>query len=235
MLIGGISALLLQTLHPLAMAGVAEHSNYQRTRWGGCVARPSSSGPPPSAPRGGRSGHRPGAAGPPPGQGCGPRRPPLLGRRSRAGHLHPRGRGVQLPRPPARFGPHSALARAVRPVLRRGGAGGHRSRGRLGAPLGRTRWSSYFRRMRPEALRRAPGRARPGTGCAAAWPTDPSERAVYTLLLAAAISVLPRWARQRTRPVGAGLARLPVRHGGRHPAHDPRPPAAVRWVMPPPM
>jgi uncharacterized protein (DUF2236 family) len=29
MLIGGISALLLQTLHPLAMAGVAEHSNYQ--------------------------------------------------------------------------------------------------------------------------------------------------------------------------------------------------------------
>jgi uncharacterized protein (DUF2236 family) len=29
MLIGGMSALLLQTLHPLAMAGVAEHSNYQ--------------------------------------------------------------------------------------------------------------------------------------------------------------------------------------------------------------
>jgi uncharacterized protein (DUF2236 family) len=29
MLIGGIAALLLQTLHPLAMAGVAEHSNYQ--------------------------------------------------------------------------------------------------------------------------------------------------------------------------------------------------------------
>jgi uncharacterized protein (DUF2236 family) len=29
MLIGGIGALLLQTLHPLAMAGVAEHSSYQ--------------------------------------------------------------------------------------------------------------------------------------------------------------------------------------------------------------
>jgi uncharacterized protein (DUF2236 family) len=29
MLVGGIGALLLQTLHPLAMAGVAEHSNYQ--------------------------------------------------------------------------------------------------------------------------------------------------------------------------------------------------------------
>ena len=29
MLVGGVSALLLQTLHPLAMAGVAEHSSYQ--------------------------------------------------------------------------------------------------------------------------------------------------------------------------------------------------------------
>lgn len=29
MLIGGLGALLLQTLHPLAMAGVAEHSNYR--------------------------------------------------------------------------------------------------------------------------------------------------------------------------------------------------------------
>ena len=29
MLIGGLSALLLQTLHPLAMAGIAEHSNYR--------------------------------------------------------------------------------------------------------------------------------------------------------------------------------------------------------------
>jgi uncharacterized protein (DUF2236 family) len=29
MLIGGVTALLLQTLHPLAMAGVAEHSGYQ--------------------------------------------------------------------------------------------------------------------------------------------------------------------------------------------------------------
>jgi uncharacterized protein (DUF2236 family) len=29
MLVGGVSALLLQSLHPLAMAGVAEHSNYR--------------------------------------------------------------------------------------------------------------------------------------------------------------------------------------------------------------
>jgi uncharacterized protein (DUF2236 family) len=34
MLIGGLRALLLQTLHPLAMAGVADHSAYRDDPWG---------------------------------------------------------------------------------------------------------------------------------------------------------------------------------------------------------
>lgn len=34
MLIGGLRALMLQTLHPLAMAGVAEHSDYRQDPWG---------------------------------------------------------------------------------------------------------------------------------------------------------------------------------------------------------
>ncbi len=34
MLIGGLRALLLQTLHPLAMAGVAQHSDYKNDPWG---------------------------------------------------------------------------------------------------------------------------------------------------------------------------------------------------------
>ncbi len=34
MLIGGLRALLLQTLHPLAMAGVADHSDYTDDPWG---------------------------------------------------------------------------------------------------------------------------------------------------------------------------------------------------------
>ena len=34
MLVGGLRALLLQTLHPLAMAGVADHSDYRRDPWG---------------------------------------------------------------------------------------------------------------------------------------------------------------------------------------------------------
>lgn len=34
MFVGGLRALLLQTLHPLAMAGVAEHSDYRQDPWG---------------------------------------------------------------------------------------------------------------------------------------------------------------------------------------------------------
>ena len=34
MFIGGLRALLLQSLHPLAMAGVAQHSNYRGDPWG---------------------------------------------------------------------------------------------------------------------------------------------------------------------------------------------------------
>jgi uncharacterized protein (DUF2236 family) len=34
MFIGGLRALLLQSLHPLAMAGVAQHSNYRDDPWG---------------------------------------------------------------------------------------------------------------------------------------------------------------------------------------------------------
>jgi len=34
MLIGGVRALLMQTVHPLAIAGVADHSNYRADPWG---------------------------------------------------------------------------------------------------------------------------------------------------------------------------------------------------------
>jgi uncharacterized protein (DUF2236 family) len=34
MFVGGLRALLLQTLHPLAMAGIAEHSDYRSDPWG---------------------------------------------------------------------------------------------------------------------------------------------------------------------------------------------------------
>jgi uncharacterized protein (DUF2236 family) len=34
MLVGGLRALMLQTLHPLAMAGVSDHSDYRKDPWG---------------------------------------------------------------------------------------------------------------------------------------------------------------------------------------------------------
>ncbi|MDQ2636278.1 MAG: DUF2236 domain-containing protein, partial [Actinomycetota bacterium] len=34
MFVGGLRALLLQSLHPLAMAGVAEHSDFRNDPWG---------------------------------------------------------------------------------------------------------------------------------------------------------------------------------------------------------
>lgn len=34
MFVGGLRALLLQSLHPLAMAGVADHSDYRGDPWG---------------------------------------------------------------------------------------------------------------------------------------------------------------------------------------------------------
>ena len=37
MFVGGIRALLLQSLHPLAMAGVAAHSGYRGDPWDGCM------------------------------------------------------------------------------------------------------------------------------------------------------------------------------------------------------
>jgi uncharacterized protein (DUF2236 family) len=49
MLIGGISALMLQALHPLALAGVWDHSNFREDMLGR-LRRTSSSFPaPPSA------------------------------------------------------------------------------------------------------------------------------------------------------------------------------------------
>lgn len=49
MLIGGISALLMQALHPLALAGVWDHSNFREDMIGACGVPHSSFPAPPSA------------------------------------------------------------------------------------------------------------------------------------------------------------------------------------------
>ena len=45
MYVGGLRALLFQSLHPLAMAGVAEHSDYRGDPWGRDAPVPSSRSP----------------------------------------------------------------------------------------------------------------------------------------------------------------------------------------------
>ena len=92
------SALLLQTLHPLAMAGVADHSGYRDDPLGRLRRTAQFVGHHDLRHDGpGRRGGGPGAAGAPAGQGHLPRRPQVLGGRSRAGDLHPRGGGLELP------------------------------------------------------------------------------------------------------------------------------------------
>ena len=49
MLIGGIAALLMQTLHPLALAGVWDHSKFREDMLAACGVPVSSSPPPPLA------------------------------------------------------------------------------------------------------------------------------------------------------------------------------------------
>jgi uncharacterized protein (DUF2236 family) len=50
MLCGGVSALLLQMLHPLALAGVRDHSNFREDIFAACGAPASLFPPPPLAP-----------------------------------------------------------------------------------------------------------------------------------------------------------------------------------------
>ena len=195
MLIGGLSALMLQMLHPLAMAGVAEHSKYREDpvrrlrRTAEFVSATTFGTVEP-----GRGGHRPGAAGPSAGQGNGARRPRLFGRRPRAGDLHPRGGGIELPR--RRRGATAPACSARRPAI---GITPRSPRWRTrsaprGSPVRRTR-------SRPTSCGCGTSSTRVRRRAAARdWlvysvARRPDERAVYALVLAAAVGVLPRWAR----------------------------------------
>ena len=122
----------------------------------------------------GRGGHRPGAAGPPPRQGHRPRRAALLGRRPRAGDLHPRGRGGQLPGLVTALRAPALDPRRVRPLLRGGGAGGAGTRGDLGPALV-GRGGELPPAAAARALRRSAGQS--GPGLAPAWRGPAAERA----------------------------------------------------------
>ena len=229
MLIGGISALLLQALHPLAMAGVAEHSNYQHDPLGrlgrtanfvgtttfGTVAEAEKAIA--QVQRVHRRVH-----------GVAPD-----GRTYRADdpdlvtfiHVAEVSSFLESAR---RFGPRllspdqcDRYYAEVAPVALALGAGW--------VPRTSMEVESYFGRIRPELY------AGPQARQARDWlrrgvATKPEERAVYAVLMAAAISILPRWARRElglSAPASLDLlvdtaAVIPLARGLS---------AALRWVV----
>ena len=102
-----------------------------------------------------------------------------------------------------RYGPREPEPHRARPVLRGAGARRLQPRGQVGAAHGRRGGGATCCGCGPSST---PARrpARPGTGCCAAWAGSPGERAVYSLVVASAIGVLPGWARREL-----GLSVLP--------------------------
>jgi uncharacterized protein (DUF2236 family) len=195
MLIGGISALLVQTLHPLAMAGVAEHSNYQedplgRLRRTASFVATTTFGTAQEAERAIAQVHRVhrrvnGVA--PDGRPYSAADPELVT------FIHAAEMSSFL-ESARRFGPRSLSAAQcdryyaeVAPVALALGA--------AWVPRSTDEMDSYFRRIRPELYAgRQAIQARDWLRRGVA--RRPDERAVYAVLLSAAISILPRWARR---------------------------------------
>jgi uncharacterized protein (DUF2236 family) len=202
MLIGGVSALLLQALHPLAMAGVAEHSSYQedplgRLRRTASFVGTTTFGTVAEAEAAIAQVHR-------------------VHRRVHG--VAPDGRAYSADDPELvtfihvaevssflassqRYGPRPLTPEEsdqyyeeVAPVALALGA--------TWAPRSSAEVESYLLRVRPELY------AGPQAKAARDWllrgvTRRPSERAVYSLVVAAAVGVLPGWAR---RELGLSLA-----------------------------
>ena len=183
---------------------------------------------------GGRGGgrHRPGPPRPPPRQGHRARRAALLGRRPRAGHLHPRRRGVELPglvaalRQPAARRPRSATATTRRWRRWRWPSG------RRGCRARPPRWRATCCACGPSSTpARRPGP--PGTGCCAAWPGGRASGPCTPSCVAAAVGVLPGWARRELGLSIAGPLDLLVDTAAVTPLTRGLS-TALRWIVTPP-
>jgi uncharacterized protein (DUF2236 family) len=194
MLIGGISALLLQTLHPLAMAGVAEHSNYRddplgRLRRTAAFVGTTTFGSVKEAERAiaqVRRVHRRVQGTAPDGRPYSADDPELVT------FIHV-AEVVSFLESSRRFGPHPLTPaqcdqyyEEVAPVAMALGA--------EWVPRSALEVDSYFRRTRPGLYAGAQARqARDWLRRGVSRRTD--ERAIYAVLFSAAVSILPRWAR----------------------------------------
>jgi uncharacterized protein (DUF2236 family) len=195
MLIGGLSALLLQALHPLAMAGVAEHSNYQsdplgRLRRTAAFVGTTSFGTVLEAEKAiaqVQRVHRRVKGVAPDGRAYDAADPELV----TFIHVAEMSSFLESAR---RFGPRPLTPdqcdqyySEVAPVALALGANW--------VPRSTLEVESYFGRIRPELY------AGPQARQARDWlrrgvATRPEERAVYSILLAAAVGTLPGWARR---------------------------------------
>jgi uncharacterized protein (DUF2236 family) len=232
MLVGGVSALLLQTLHPLAMAGVAEHSSYKedplgRLRRTASFVGTTTFGTVSEAEAAINQVHR-------------------VHRRVRG--TAPDGRPYSADDPDLVTFIHVAEVASFLASSQRYGsrpltpeecdqyyeevAPVAMDLGATWVPRSAAEVESYFLRLRPELY------AGPQAKAARNWllrgvARRPSERAVYSLVVAAAIGVLPGWARRELGLSIAGPVDLlvdttavtPVMRGLS---------TALRWIVTPP-
>ena len=194
-LIGGLRALMLQTLHPLAMAGVADHSAFRSDPFGrlqrtaGFLAA-TVFGTTDDADRAIATR----APGPPPRAGHRARRPAVLGQRPAPGHVRARDRGRQLPRRPpglrplpAEPGPTPTATSARWPWSPAASAA---------ATCPRT-WPSCGRGSKTSGPSCAlTGQARDAVRFLLVPPLPLSARPAYAIVSSASIGLLPLWAQR---------------------------------------
>jgi uncharacterized protein (DUF2236 family) len=194
MLIGGFSALLLQTLHPGAMAGVADHSNYREDasgrlhRTGAFVANSTygSTRVAEEAIEVVRRVHRRVVGVRPDGVPYSAEDPALLT------WIHVAEVG-QFVRGYQRYGPWplrpSEVDRYYAEVAEVG-----RRLGAVDVPTSAAEVRAYHERVRPELEAGDQARQAIAFICEPKGP-QPADRAAYALIVAAAVAILPDWAR----------------------------------------
>ncbi len=194
MVVGGLAALLLQTLHPLAMAGVADHSNYQedamgRLRRTANFVGATTFGTVDQAARAiedVREVHRRVHGRAPDGRRYSANDPELLT------WVHVAEMSSFLAAA-ERYGPHRFRADERDRYLQETGVVA-RSLGARWVPETMDEVEAYFKRIRPE-LYAGPQAIEARDFLLRGVARKPNDRVVYAGIVAAALTVVPRWAR----------------------------------------
>jgi uncharacterized protein (DUF2236 family) len=204
MVVGGLAALLLQTLHPLAMAGVADHSNYEedaigRLRRTAAFVGATTFGTVEQAARSieeVREVHRRVHGRAPDGRRYSANDPELLT------WVHVAEMSSFLAAA-ERYGPHSFRPDERDRYFAETGVVA-RSLGARWVPETADEVEAYFKRIRPE-LYAGPQAKEARDFLLRGVARKPQDRAVYTGIVTAALAIVPRWARAEL-----GIPTLPL-------------------------